>query len=72
MLSETALRIADSLLALFWFWVLVQSHLTGRIAGVNGFKFSKTQRPAQYWGWMVLLALMVLHFGGLAWTGQKV
>lgn len=65
------LKVADSLLAVFWIYVLVISIATGRIGGANGFKFSRSERPGQYWSVMFIVALMVLHFGGLAIVGQK-
>ena len=70
-METTVLRIADTLLALFWLWVLVRSLAAGRIGGARGFMASRAQRPGQFWGWIALLALMVLHFGGLAYTGQN-
>lgn len=70
MSSELVLRLSDALLALFFAWLLVISLSAGRIGGQNGFKFNRTERPGQYWPGIFLLALMVLHFGGLAWVGQ--
>lgn len=71
MSSELALRIADCLLALFWVWQLLISLVARRIGGKTGFRWSRSERPAAYWGGIIILSLMVLHFGGLAWIGQK-
>ncbi len=65
------LRIADSLLAVFWIWALVVTVKAGRIGGDSGFKNSRTERPGQYWFLVFIMALMVLHFGGLAIVGNK-
>lgn len=65
------LRIADSLLALWWAWMLVQSLISGRVGGRKGINARRNDRPRRYWSWVALLVLMVLHFGGLAVTGQR-
>ena len=65
------LRVADTVLALFWMWGLVVSIRARRIGGHNGFQSSRAERPGQYWFLIFILALMVLHFGGLAIVGQK-
>lgn len=66
-----ALRIIDALLALFWLWLLIRSLLAARIGGRHGFRRSRRERPRQYWFGVFILALMVVHFGGLAIVGQK-
>ena len=68
--SEMALRISDTLLALFWGWLLLRSLAAGRLGGAGGFQSSRAERPGLYWLGIFMLALMVLHFGGLAWVGQ--
>ena len=70
-MSEPALRLADSLLALFWLGMLLRSLMAGRIGGARGYRWNRIERPLAYWLSIALLALMVLHFGGLAWVGQK-
>jgi hypothetical protein len=65
------LRLSDILLTVFWIWGLVESIRAGRIGGRNGFRSSKAERPGQYWFLIFVLALMVLHFGGLAAVGHK-
>jgi len=71
MSSELTMRIADSLLALIWAYQLVIALAAGRLGGKSGFSWSRHERPVTYWGCVFILALMVLHFGGLAWVGQK-
>jgi hypothetical protein len=70
-MREQFLRAVDAAIALWWAWVLLRSLLAGRIGGDKGFKSHRGQRPGQYWLWVAILALMVLHFGGLAYVGQK-
>jgi hypothetical protein len=70
-MTTLALRIADSVLALFWLWILLQSLLSARLAGRDGFRRNRSERPRQYWFGIFVLALMVVHFGGLAIVGQK-
>ena len=65
------LRIADTLLALFWSWALIASLIAGRIGGRSGFQSTRKEKPGQYWFLIFILALMVLHFTGLAIVGQK-
>lgn len=65
------LRVADTLLALFWLWMLAVTLLSGRIGGKRGYMASWVKRPGQYWAAVFLMALMVAHFAGLAWVGQK-
>jgi len=69
--SELVLRISDTALALFWGWLLLTSLTAGRLCGPSGFQATRGRRPGQYWFGIFILALMVLHFGGLAWIGQK-
>lgn len=69
-MQEIFLRVSDSLLAAFWLWVLVKSLSSGRIGGRGAFQYNRQQRPGQYWFLIFIFALMVLHFGGLAWVGQ--
>ncbi|MFM5907705.1 MAG: hypothetical protein ACKOPO_08985 [Novosphingobium sp.] len=69
--SDLFLRVSDSLLALLFFWLLVISLKAGRLCGERGFQSDRRQRPGLCWSGIFLLALMVLHFGGLAMVGQK-
>jgi hypothetical protein len=50
--------------------VLVISLRAGRIDGTRGFMWAKAERPLAYWSIIALLALMVVHFVGLAVMGQ--
>jgi hypothetical protein len=70
-MREHVLRAIDAAIALWWAWVLLRSLLTGRIGGDKGFKSHRGQRPGQFWLWVFMLALMVLHFGALAYLGQR-
>lgn len=70
-MSTEVLRVADTLLAAFWLFMLTVTLLTGRIGGRRGYMASRAERPGQYWFAVFILALMVLHFGGLAVVGQK-
>ncbi|MFM5930740.1 MAG: hypothetical protein ACKOPQ_07520 [Novosphingobium sp.] len=69
--SDLFLRVTDSLLALLFLWLLILSIKAGRLCGERGFQSNRRQRPVLYGFGIFLLALMVLHFGGLAWVGQK-
>jgi len=71
MSSELVLRIADTLLALVFGWLLFATLSAGRIGGQSGYRMNRGQRPGQYWTGVSLFALMVVHFAGLAWVGQK-
>ena len=72
MTSELFLRIADTLLALFWAGVLIQTLRTGHVGHQSrGAIPSRRSRPGYYWFALFIFALMVFHFGGLAVTGQK-
>ena len=69
--SELFLRVADTLLALLWAWVLIQTLRSGNV-GVNGGSIpARRMRPGYYWFAVFIFALMVLHFGGLAVVGQS-
>ena len=70
-MKDHLLRAADVALALWWAWVLLRSLLAGRIGGDKGFKSHRGQRPGQFWLWIFILALMVVHFAGLAYFGHK-
>lgn len=71
MTAEFAVRLADVLLALLFGWLLIVTLAAGRIGGRGGYRANRAERPGQYWFGVFLFALMVLHFGGLAWIGQK-
>lgn len=64
------LRVADTVLAIFWMYSLVISVRAGRIGGEYGFRASQSERPWQFFFYIFLLGLMALHFGGLAIVGQ--
>ena len=70
-MNEKLARIADVILALWWGWVLLRSLAAGRIGGEKGFKANRIQRPWHYVFWIFVLALMVVHFAGLAYVGQR-
>ncbi len=70
-MSETALRIADVLLALIWVVVLIHTLRTGFLGPRTSLLPTRRTRPILYWFMTFLLALMVVHFAGLAITGQK-
>lgn len=70
-MSTNFLRIADTIIALWWLWVLVQSLRTGFLGGQTRLAPTRSSRPGQYWFLIFVFALMVLHFGGLAIIGQK-
>ncbi len=65
------LRIGDTIIALWWLWVLVQSLRTGFIGGSSSLRPTRSTRPGQYWFLIFVFALMVFHFGALAIIGQK-
>jgi hypothetical protein len=71
MTGELLVRISDVLLAILFAWLLGSSLSAGRLCGKRGFQSNRAERPGLYWFGIFLLALMVLHFGGLAWVGQK-
>ena len=71
MTSELILRLSDTLLALFWGWLLIASLRAGRLGGSGGYQTNRRNRPGQFWFGVFILALMVVHFGGLAYVGQK-
>ncbi len=58
------------MLAALWLYVLAVSLGTGRIGGRRGFQWDRRERPLLYWLLIALLALMVVHFAGLAIVGQ--
>jgi hypothetical protein len=70
-LNDLPLRIADALLGALWLWVLAISLRAGRIGGARGFIWIRAERPLAYWSTIALLALMVVHFVGLAVVGQR-
>lgn len=65
------LRITDSIIGLWWLYVLIRSLMTGYIGGASNLVPTRTQRPRQYWFLIFVFALMVLHFIGLAIVGQQ-
>ena len=65
------LRVADTILAVFWVVALVVSLKAGRIGGSHGFQSSRVERPGQYWFFIAIMTVMIFHFGGLAIVGQK-
>jgi hypothetical protein len=69
-MNDLFLRASDALLGALWLWVLVQSLRAARIGGQRGFQWTSKDRPLAYWSIIALLALMVLHFVGLAIMGQ--
>ncbi len=69
-MKDLFLRVSDALLGAFWLYVLVKSLLASRIGGDKGFQWTRAQRPLAYWSIIALLALMVVHFVGLAIMGQ--
>jgi hypothetical protein len=69
-MNDLFLRASDALLGALWLWVLVQSLRAARIGGARGFQWTSKDRPLAYWSIIALLALMVLHFVGLAIVGQ--
>jgi predicted Co/Zn/Cd cation transporter (cation efflux family) len=69
-MKDLFLRISDALLGALWLWALIQSLRAGRIGGQRGFQWTSKDRPLAYWSIIALLALMVLHFVGLAIVGQ--
>ena len=71
MTSEAFLRIADTLLALLWAGVLLQSLRHGYVGPRTSAAPTRRARPAYYWSAIFIFALMVVHFGGLAVVGQK-
>jgi hypothetical protein len=72
MAPELALRISDTILALFWAWLLLISLRVGRLGGESGLQTSRQERPGAYWFGIFIIVLMLIHFAGLAWVGQKV
>ncbi len=69
-MKDIFLRGGDALLGAFWLYVLIKSLIAGRIGGAKGFQWTQNQRPLAFWGIIALLALMVVHFVGLAIVGQ--
>jgi hypothetical protein len=69
-MKDIFLRTTDALLGMLWLWVLVKSLLAARIGGQRGFQWTSKDRPFAYWSIIALLALMVVHFVGLAVVGQ--
>ena len=70
-MASLPLRIADTLIALFWAWVLIRSLMSGFIGGQSHLRPTRQHRPGQYWFLIFIFALMVVHFGGLAIVGQR-
>jgi hypothetical protein len=70
MTKDIFLRATDAMLGAFWLWLLLQSLRAGRIGGERGYSWSRIDRPMAFWGAAALLALMVVHFFGLAIVGQ--
>lgn len=71
-MSETVLRIADTLLAVVWAAVLVHTLRTGFLGPRTTLLPTRRTRPILYWFMTFIFALMVAHFAGLAITGQKI
>ena len=71
-MSETVLRIADTLLAVVWAVVLVHTLRTGFLGPRTTLLPTRRTRPILYWFMTFVFALMVAHFAGLAITGQKI
>lgn len=71
-MSETVLRIADTLLAVVWAVVLVHTLRTGFLGPRTSLLPTRRTRPILYWFMTFVFALMVAHFAGLAITGQKI
>lgn len=69
-MKDIFLRTSDAMLAVLWLWVLVKSLRAARIGGQRGFQWNSNDRPLAYWSTIALLALMVVHFAGLAVVGQ--
>lgn len=70
-MSELALRISDTLLAILWLAALVHTVRTGHLGPRGNHIPARRSRPLLYFFWVFILALMVVHFAGLAWVGQK-
>lgn len=70
-MSETALRIADTVLALVWAVVLIHTLRCGFLGPRTSLLPTRRTRPILYWFMTFIFALMVVHFAGLAITGQK-
>ena len=71
MMGELALRISDALLALLWLLALIHTLRSGHLGPAGNHIPARRSRPLLYWFWVFILGLMALHFGGLAWVGQK-
>ena len=71
-MSETVLRIADTLLAVVWAVVLVHTLRSGFLGPRTTLLPTRRTRPILYWFMTFIFALMVAHFAGLAITGQKI
>jgi hypothetical protein len=69
-MSETVLRISDIVIAIWWLWALVYSLRTGFIGLRTTLAPTRTTLPVFFWFMIFVQALMVLHFGGLAYVGQ--
>lgn len=70
-MSETALRIADTVLAVVWAVVLIHTLRSGFLGPRTSLLPTRRTRPILYWFMIFIFALMVVHFAGLAITGQK-
>lgn len=70
-MSETALRIADTVLAVVWAVVLIHTLRSGFLGPRTSLLPTRRTRPILYWFMTIIFALMVVHFAGLAITGQK-
>ena len=70
-MPETALRIADTVLAIIWAVVLVHTLRSGFLGPRTSLLPTRRTRPILYWFMTFIFALMAVHFAGLAITGQK-
>ena len=69
-MNDTALRISDTILALFWAVILVRALVSGDFGLGKSADQPRKDRPFFYWFMIFIYALMVVHFGGLAIVGQ--
>lgn len=69
--GELVLRVIDGLLALFWIWALARTLGRGNAFGDVGTPLLKMRRPLFFWFLIFVMSLMVVHFVGLTWVGQK-
>ena len=69
-MDDWALRIADGMLGIFWAVMLVRALASGDFGFVRSEGHPRKDRPVYYAVVMVIYALMVVHFVGLAIVGQ--